>query len=263
MDIVFYVVIFIIGALLGSFYAMAIRRLSKGKKVFTMHSYCSNCGKKINFYERIPILSYILIKGKCKECNKKINKTYIFLEVIVGILYLILAYGLDLKISDVNITDFTSFIFITLYLSYIILTIGLDKESKKTSALLLAYGIIISIIYIVYLCIVDSTTIYKNIVYLIIMTLLLLLNIINTKKHAQSSYTIDLLTTLLVMLIFTQEITCIITIIATLIAIALYLLISKMKNKNSKISYSSRIRIAYIMGILNIITFLILINISK
>lgn len=263
MDTIFYIVIFIIGALLGSFYATIIRRLIKGKKVLEMHSYCANCGKKLGFFEKIPIFSYLFLKGKCNQCNKKIKKIYIILEVIIGIVLLLLAYGLNLKIIDINITDLISFIFIVFYLSYMVLSIGIDKECRSIPTSLLTYGIIISLIYMAYVSISNPGTIYKTIIYLVIMILLLLANIISTKKRAQSSYTIDLLTALLIMLIFTQEITCIITIIATLIAIALYLLISKMKNKKSKTTFSSHIRMVYIMGILNIIIFLILIIISQ
>ena len=95
----------------------------------------------------------------------------------------------------------------------------MDKLTRNIPQQLLTYGIIISLIYIVYLCIVDSITIYKNLIYLVMIVMILLMNIITTKKRAQSSYVIDLLTTLLVMLVFTEEIICIITIIGTLISI--------------------------------------------
>ena len=83
MDIIFYIVIFIIGACLGSFYAETIHRIDKGQRVFSMYRYCPNCEKKLSLLERIPILSYIFSRGRCKKCNKKIDKKYILLEIML------------------------------------------------------------------------------------------------------------------------------------------------------------------------------------
>ena len=263
MNAVFYIIIFILGAVLGSFYATIIKRMWKNKNVFSIHSYCSDCGKKLSFFEKIPVLSYIFLRGKCRHCDKKIESTYIILELITGILFLITVYSLKLDIIDINITDFISFIFIGLYYTYIILTIGTELKSKRISQPVLAFGIIISIIYMIYLWWTKSTTIYINVIYLLLVIGLLLLNIINTKKRAEGSYVLDLLTMLLVMLIFTTEFICVITINGTLLAIAFYILIKQIKNRHSKIRYkfNSNVRIAFIMGTLNILSFLALINV--
>lgn len=263
MDIVFYIVIFMIGAILGSLYARIMQRLAKGKRNLTIHSYCPNCGKKISILERIPIFSYLFLKGKCKQCKKKIESQYIVLEILTGLLFLIVVHGLNFNITNFNITNFVSFIFITLYFSYIILSIGLDKENKNMSASLLGYGTVISLIYIIYSSVIEKSTIYANVVYLIAMVILLLLNILNTKKRAQSSYVIDILTMLLIMLIFTGKIVCIVTIIATLISISLCILIKKIKtakNKGAKTTFNSNLMIAFIMGTLNLFIFAVLIN---
>lgn len=266
MDIVFYIIIFIVGALLGSVCAKTIQRISKGKKVLAIHSYCTNCGEKLSFFEKIPILSYILLKGKCKNCKKKINAKYIILEIITAISFLLVVRGLKISVTNISMINLISFIFVALYYSYIILVVGLDKQNKNMSASLLAYGIIISLLYIVYTCVTDKIAIYVNVIYLIIMTILLLLNIVTTKKRAKSNYIIDLLTTLLIMLIFTGEVVSILTINATLISIALYILINKIKKekgKKKKTTFSSRVDILFIMGILNLTIFLVLINIVR
>ena len=238
-----------------------MKRISKGKRVLSIHSYCANCGEKLSFLEKIPIFSYIFLKGKCKHCKKKIDAKYIILEVITGVLLLAVAYSLNLVNANFNFANLILFIVIILYFSYIILVVGIDKENKNMPPSVLAYGVIISLIYIVYMCIVERESIYVNVIYLVMMTLLLLLNIINTKKRAQGSYVIDLLTMLLIMLIFTGELVCILTITGTLLAIALYILIkkimtSKNKGKKYKTTFSSKVRIGFIMGILNLVTFL-------
>lgn len=266
MEIVFYVIIFILGTLLGQICARIAQRIIKGKKAFAMHSYCANCGKELTFFEQIPILSYIFNNGKCRQCKQKIDTLYIILEVTTGILLLAAAFGTKLNIANINVASLISFVFITLYISYIVLTIAIDKKNRNMPASLLAYGIIISLVYIVYMCITETSSIYANIVYLAILVILLLANVLNTKKRAQSSYVLDLLTMLLIMLIFTSQIICILTIAGTLMSIALYILIKKIKmskGQKGKTSFASKIKIAYIMGSLNLIIFLTLINIFK
>lgn len=167
-----------------------------------------------------------------------------------------------------NVTNLITFIAIILYTSYIILTIRTDKKNRSMSPTVLAYGVIISLIYIVYMCIAERETIYVNVIYLVIMTLLLLANILSAKKRAESNYVIDLLTMLLIMVIFTGEFTCILTIIGTLISIALYIFINKIKDsrckgQKTKNTYNSNINITFIMGILNLLTFISLISITK
>lgn len=266
MDILLYIIIFLVGACIGSVYATLIHRISKEKRMFSIHSHCSKCGEKLSILEQIPIFSYIFFKGKCKYCKKKIAKAYIVLELLTAIIFTLTAYIFNL--SNANIINVLSFIFINLYFSYLILVAGIDLKSKQMPANLLSYGIAITLIYMVYLLFTKNTTIYVSAMLLGIMVVLLLANIINTKKRASSSYVIDLLTMLLVMLIFTGEIVCILTITATLISIAIYILINKIKQSKSKIKkdksiYSTSIRIVYIMSILNIFIFLTLLNINK
>lgn len=263
MNIIFYIVIFIIGTVLGSFGATQIRRSLKNKPILEINSYCPSCGKKIGILEKIPIISYILLKGKCKHCKQKINPIYITFEIATAIVLLVTAISLNLNVMEPQTNNIISFVFITLYYIYIILTVGRDLEKKEMNPSLLAYGIVISIIYINYLCIENATTLVINTIYLVAIIILLLLNIINTKKRAQSSYVLDLLTMVLIMNIFTNELVCILTIGATLLTIAIYVLINKLRNKKQKDNgkFSKNIRIASVMGILNILTFLIFINV--
>ena len=174
----------------------------------------------------------------------------------------ITAISLNLNVVSFETNNMISFVFITLYYTYIILTVGRDWAKKEMNQSLLAFGIIISIIYMNYLCIQKATTLVINTIYLVIIIILLLLNIINTKKRAQSSYLLDSLTMLVIMNIFTSESICILTIEATLLAIAIYVSINKLRNKRQRDNgkFSNNIRLVSVMGILNILTFLIFTN---
>ena len=72
-----YILLFLLGAILGSFANVCIYRLPKEQSVVTKGSHCPNCKKKINWLYNIPIFSYLYLQGKCKNCKKKIPLQYL------------------------------------------------------------------------------------------------------------------------------------------------------------------------------------------
>lgn len=84
----------IIGAVLGSFLNVVIYRLPrKGLSIVKPpYSICPSCGERIFWYDNIPILSYILLGGKCRKCKTKISPRYPFVELANGLCYLINSY---------------------------------------------------------------------------------------------------------------------------------------------------------------------------
>lgn len=91
---------FIIGSLFGSFFSLATYRIPRHQDIIATRSYCPNCKHKLNFFDLIPVISYIIRGGKCKYCHDKISLRYFLLEVINGtlfvILYFIFGYTLEL-----------------------------------------------------------------------------------------------------------------------------------------------------------------------
>ena len=78
--------IFLIGLSIGSFLNVVIYRLPNNLSVVFPPSACPSCGKKIKFYDNIPILSYIILKGKCRYCGSKISIIYPAIEILTGLL---------------------------------------------------------------------------------------------------------------------------------------------------------------------------------
>lgn len=93
-----YALYFIIGAVFASFSLVLIYRLPRGMSIVSPGSTCFNCNNKIKPYDNIPILSYILLKGKCRYCKTKIPIRDFFVELINAVLYLVIAV-LFFKIS--------------------------------------------------------------------------------------------------------------------------------------------------------------------
>lgn len=92
MDAIIYVLYFVIGACVGSFCNVIICRCPIGLSINNpKHSYCFSCGHQIKFYENIPILSYIFLRGRCKHCKAKIPIRDFFVELCSALLYLLSA----------------------------------------------------------------------------------------------------------------------------------------------------------------------------
>lgn len=84
-----YVFIFAIGLALGSFYNVLIYRLPRNISLLSPPSHCPHCQKRIRWYDNIPVLSYLLLKGKCRHCGEKIPIRYPLVELSTGLLALL------------------------------------------------------------------------------------------------------------------------------------------------------------------------------
>ncbi len=82
-------VVFILGLLIGSFLNVVIYRLPNGESVLFPASHCPKCNKKIKFYDNIPVIGYIILGGKCRNCKNKIGKIYPAIELLTAFLFTI------------------------------------------------------------------------------------------------------------------------------------------------------------------------------
>lgn len=266
MNILFYAIIFAIGITFGSFYTLAVYRIPKGEDIIHTHSYCPKCNHKLNLFDLIPIFSYIFLGGKCRYCKCKIRPRYLILETISGLFFVIIAYLMKLSIYNLEIVRIIEYAFLVLYFTFIILMAGIDKESRTINKPVLMYGVIVSIMYIVYLYIIEKTSIYRYVIYLILFILLLILDTVILKKYSKDNYTYSILITIIIMAIFTGEYVTINSIVTTLLGISLYLLIKKFKNlKTNKTNeqYSDKLKIGLFLSISNIVYFIIVLAYYK
>ena len=94
-----YILIFILGLIVGSFCNVCIYRIPKNESIIYPASHCPKCRTTIKPVDNIPLLSYILLKGRCRNCGSKISIQYPVVELLTGIIYLIiyLIYGLSIQ----------------------------------------------------------------------------------------------------------------------------------------------------------------------
>ena len=93
----FYLAAFILGGIWGSFCNVCIYRLPDNDSVITERSFCRSCKNKIKWYDNIPLLSFIFLRGKCRSCNNKISSQYFLVELIsaISFLFIYFIYGLS------------------------------------------------------------------------------------------------------------------------------------------------------------------------
>lgn len=81
-----YVFAAMLGALLGSFLNVVRVRLPRGLSIVSPGSHCMTCEAPIKFYDNIPVISYILLRGRCRRCKASFSPSYLFLELMVAAL---------------------------------------------------------------------------------------------------------------------------------------------------------------------------------
>ncbi len=257
MEIALYIMILIMGTVFGSFLTLATYRIPLGQDIIHTHSYCTKCNNKLGFFEMIPVLSYVFLKGKCKNCHNKISIRYPLIEILTGIAFVVLALGLRINIYNVFTIKGIEFFLGVLFIVFLFLTAGIDIEHRIIHNGVLIYGIVISILNIIYQqSIFNNYNLNKLIIYLIVIAIVTVLGTLRLKKKAKNDYEYSLIILCLIINFFTLEIGTILTIILTLLIISIKSLINKILNKGKK--YNNKLPIAFYICISNAIVWIMI-----
>ncbi len=132
--------VIILGLVIGSFLNVCIYRIPLGKSIVSPRSSCTNCGHMILWYENIPVLSYIFLRGKCSNCAQKISIRYPLVELLTAAI---------LFVTYLRVSDPIDFIFYGIFLCLLIgLTfIDFDVQIIPDSFLVIA---LVPALYFVY-----------------------------------------------------------------------------------------------------------------
>jgi len=101
-----YIIVFVFGAVIGSFLNVCIYRVPREKSVVTPASKCPSCGTPIKFYDNVPILSYIMLRGRCRNCKAEFSARYPFVEFINAVFYIAVLYSFSYASPWVLLTYF-------------------------------------------------------------------------------------------------------------------------------------------------------------
>ena len=226
MNIILYTIVFMIGIVVGAFWDIKASEIPKSLDMKKIHY--SN--KKNE--ERMSTITYITIGGISSVILANVLKIHEF-DFIKPIIY----------------------VFAMLYISALVLIAGIDRNYLKIEKRLLAFGIISSIVYMVYLCAIDLASIHLNIIYLAIYMILLIIDSFWLRRYAKDSYIVNILMLITIILAFTDLRTLTYTIVMAFVAIVLNLLMQqsqKNKNGNKKLKINE-ISVGYFIAASNMI----------
>lgn len=171
MEILF----FIAGLIFGSFYNVVGLRLPNGESIIKPGSHCPKCNHKLSWYENIPVLSYMFLKGKCKNCKQKISFIYPAIEILTAILFTAnyVIFGLTYEcLIGVILSSLVSIIFVSdskymiindsplIISSLLIIIIKIINNSLKEALYSISSGLLIFII--VYLLMLLGNFLFKK-----------------------------------------------------------------------------------------------------
>lgn len=86
--------LFLLGIIIGSFLGVITLRLLANEQFFHGRSHCPQCKRELAWYDLIPLISFLFLKGKCRYCKKPIDIFHIFIELVTGILFAVTGFSL-------------------------------------------------------------------------------------------------------------------------------------------------------------------------
>lgn len=156
---------FILGTIMGSFYLVLGTRLPKNEDIVKSRSRCDNCKKVLKWYNLIPLVSFIVQRGKCTSCGEKISSEHFFAEIFTGLLFLLtsiyFSFGYNYLVGLIIVS-----LMVIIFISDFKYMIILDSPLVVSVVLI----IILKLIYFGF-----KTTIYSIISGLILFLIMLLI----------------------------------------------------------------------------------------
>ena len=137
MELYIYIILFIFGSIMGSFLNVLAVRLSNNESIIWPSSHCHSCEHKLKWYELIPIISYIIQGGKSRCCKNRIPISYLVVEIVTAVLYMVSYHSFGISYD---------FVISLIFISSLIVIIVSDIEYMIILDEVLAVGSIIIIL---------------------------------------------------------------------------------------------------------------------
>ena len=112
----FYLLFIILGGIWGSFSNVCIYRLPENKGIIAGRSFCPSCKNKIQWFDNIPILSFVLLKGKCRHCKSIISLQYLIVELISSVAFVTIYYFFGLTFTTLLLLILSVFFIIIFFI---------------------------------------------------------------------------------------------------------------------------------------------------
>lgn len=237
MQTLLYILFFVVGSIMGSFFHATATRLAKEESIVKPNSHCHYCKHELKWYELIPVISFLIQKGKCRNCKKNLPISYLLIEVVTGLLYLISYHVFGLSNNLIIAITFISILIINI-ISDIEYMIILDE------VLLFGISLIILLYFFLFGFHVCAYHVIGGIISFFIMYFIKIMGDIIFKRESMGGGDIKLM--YLFGLVLGFELSIVTIFLATFIAfpIAIFILISR---KNNMIPFGPFLSMAAIL----------------
>ncbi|HTM20601.1 MAG TPA: prepilin peptidase [Kofleriaceae bacterium] len=151
--------VFLIGTLFGSFANVCIARMPpteehpRGRSIVTPGSHCMACGKPVRWYDNIPLLSWLILRGRCRDCGASFSPRYLLVEAATGMLFVAAWYfcivvafpGEPLSLRTMRFTIYAAFLLVMVVITFIDLDhkLILDKVTYPSIAAFYGLGLLL------------------------------------------------------------------------------------------------------------------------
>lgn len=106
----YYILAFIFGLVVGSFLNVCIYRIPSRKSLYRGRSFCPDCFKEIAWYDNIPVVSYLILHGRCRKCGSRISPRYVLVELITALMFLVVIINFGLNWDTLKYAIFITFL---------------------------------------------------------------------------------------------------------------------------------------------------------
>lgn len=127
----------ILGVVIGSFLNVCIDRLPAGESIVKTPSHCPHCQARIQAYDLIPVLSYIILRGRCRDCSERIPVRVLIVEVLTGLVFVLISIRFGLGWETLAVVLFCALLIVIAFI---------DLEHKKVLNTLIIPGIALALI---------------------------------------------------------------------------------------------------------------------
>ena len=167
MNVFYLIIFFIFGTLFGSFFTVVGLRLPKHLNFTNTRSHCDSCKHELSLLDMVPILSYVLLKGRCRYCGTKISPTSTYMEIFCGVLFalsyyafgfsynLLIALGIVSLLIILSVSDITYFIIpdevLIFFSGYFIIINTLNHGVRYAIMYIISGALLFSVMYLIML----------------------------------------------------------------------------------------------------------------
>ena len=212
----------------------------------------------------IPVISYLALGGKCRYCRKKINSSYFWTELLMGLI----SVGIYISIHGIwgtmSILTLTEYLYMMIFITTITIVAGIDKNNKTIYKPIIFVGCLLGTVHMIYLYIINSATIASMYKYIIFFAIICILALFTTKyRYFKYRYLLEIMMICIYINMFVVSEVFLITAVLTMVFLLLSIAIKRRKTTidNSDILAENDlgldIPIAYWLCISNIIAMLI------